>query len=220
MALSEIDPSSLPTSERIRRHEFSTVRRGYDQVQVRDYLKKIAGHVAALDHKLEEARREARKGNEATSSSRQPTEDPYNKLASKVAELLRTAEGESGRLVQEAQVEAARILDEARSEAGRVVEQAEDHAEEARREASLVLSEAKVASEHTLATLTERRETLIAQLHQMQAALLDAARELETTPGESESEAEEHVGPDRPDSEPVDAEPSRGPRLQDHWAPG
>ena len=75
MALSEIDPSSLPTSKRIRRHEFGTVRRGYDQVQVRDYLKRIAGHVAALDHKL--ARLEGRTANEAGSSSTQSTEDPH-----------------------------------------------------------------------------------------------------------------------------------------------
>src|SRR5712691_2628521 len=117
MALSEIDPSSLPTSERIRRHEFGTVRRGYDQVQVRDYLKKIAEHVAALDHKLVEARLEARTANESASSSTQPTEDPYDKLASRVAELLRAAEAESERIVAESQAEAAHTLEDARTEA-------------------------------------------------------------------------------------------------------
>ena len=159
MALSEIDPSSLPTSERIRRHEFSTVRRGYDQVQVRDYLKKIAGHVVALDHKL--ARLEAGTSNDSASSSTQPTEDPYDKLASRVAELLRAAEAESERIVAEAQAEASHTLDEASTGAERVRAEAKDHAEKTRREADRLLSESKIASEQTLAALWGRREALM-----------------------------------------------------------
>lgn len=44
----EIDPPELPEPERIRRREFPTVRRGYDSVQVRAYLKTIADVVARL----------------------------------------------------------------------------------------------------------------------------------------------------------------------------
>lgn len=203
MALSEID-LFLPASERIRRHEFTTVRRGYDQVQVRDYLKEIAGHVAALDHELVGARTR----NESASSSTQPIEDPYDKLASRVAELLRAAEGESDRIVVEAQAEAAHTLHAARTEAERVRADADDHADKARREADHVLSDAKIASEQTLAALTDQREALITQLHQMQAKLLDVARELETTPAWQETEPWGHGGTDRPGSEPAGAEPS------------
>lgn len=187
MALSEID-LFLPASERIRLHEFTTVRRGYDQVQVRDYLKEIAGHVAELDHKLVEARLQTPTSNESASSSTQPIEDPYDKLASRVAELLRAAEGESDRIVVEAQAEAAHTLHAARTEAERVRADADDHADKARREADHVLSDSKIASEQTLAALTDQREALITQLHQMQAKLLDVARELETTPAWQETE--------------------------------
>lgn len=207
MALSEID-LFLPASERIRRHEFTTVRRGYDQVQVRDYLKEIAGHVAELDHKLVEARLQTPTSNESASSSTQPIEDPYDKLASRVAELLRAAEAQSDRIVVEAQAEAAHTLHAARTEAERVRADADDHADKARREADHVLSDSKIASEQTLAALTDQREALITQLHQMQAKLLDVARELETTPAWQETEPWGHGGTDRPGSEPAGAEPS------------
>jgi cell division initiation protein len=176
MSRTELDLPVLASPEQIRRREFVTVRRGYDQDQVREYLNQVAGQVEKLEALLREARREA----ETAANARPQTSsgDPYEQLAARLGGLIRAAEEEAERIRREAQDDAERILREARADADRIRLDAQSKAEEARESAERALREAREAADRTIAGLDLRRSALMEQLTSMQERLLTAAREL------------------------------------------
>lgn len=196
---SELDLPLLPSAEQIRRREFATIRRGYDPDQVRDYLVTVAVQVEVLEKELREtkmasaskvapspgetlAEQVARE--DAARSAAPPTvesDDPYERLTARFAEMIRAADEEATKVVDEATDEAARVLGEARSEADRIRVDAQARAEEARQAGREALEKAKAEADRTLGTLSERRETLVTQMQEMQAHLLAVAKDLEGT---------------------------------------
>jgi len=147
-----------PSSDQIRRREFATIRRGYDPEQVRGYLQQIATQVDSLEHELREARLHAApQGQVVILPEQGPADDPYERLAARVAEVLRASDEQ-----------AERIRVDARS-----------HAEDARQQGNDILRNAKAESERLLSTLSARRETFVEQLRQMQSRLIGVAQELE-----------------------------------------
>jgi DivIVA domain-containing protein len=195
MPAPELDLPLLPSAEQIRRREFATIRRGYDPEQVRDYLRQVAAQVETLERQVREARLEAES---AQSTGAQPEAqappdleptpqvDPYDELAARLAELIRSADGQAGRIMSEAQAEGTRQLSEARAEADRIRTDAQSQAEAARQQGDEVLHHANVEAERVLATLSTRREHLVDQLQQMQSRLLGVAQELESALGEDD----------------------------------
>ena len=179
MSSTELDLPLLPSSEQIRRREFATIRRGYDPDQVREYLGHIAAQVGALEAELREARLAAGTGADVVAVPEPRAEDPYERFADQVSDVLRAADDHARRVVEDARAEATRTLGEARAEADRIRVDAQAHAEEARQEGSELLDEARRESERVLSSLSARRETLVDQLGQMQARLLGVARDLE-----------------------------------------
>lgn len=176
MSRTELDLPVLASPEQIRRREFVTTRRGYDQDQVRDYLDLVASQVERMQDLLREARREA----EAAAAARSHAEsaDPYEQLASRLSGLIRAAEDEAERIRREAKDEAERVLREARTDADRIRLDAQSKAEEARESAERALREAREAADRTIAGLDLRRNALMEQITSMQERLLTAAREL------------------------------------------
>ena len=182
MSSTELDLPLLPSSEQIRRREFATIRRGYDPEQVRQYLTHIAVQVETLEGELREARLRPAADDrvmEVSESEPQPVEDPYERFAATVSDVLRAADEHAEQVLKAALDEATRVMGEARSEADRIRVDAQARAEEARQEGSEILTHAKVESKRVLSSLTARRETLVEQLAQMQSRLLGVARELE-----------------------------------------
>jgi len=82
MSSTELDLPLLPSSDKIRRREFATVRRGYDPEQVREFLSKVADQVEKLEEQVRAVRTEAAaaaaKAVETAKSSPISEEDAYN----------------------------------------------------------------------------------------------------------------------------------------------
>jgi DivIVA domain-containing protein len=184
MSSSGLDLPVLVTPEQIRRREFVQTRRGYETGQVRDYLEQIAGQVEQMQALLREARLEVDAAAKASSSK----SDPYDQLASRVAEVLRAADRQAEQLRAGARAEAETILREARADADRIRLDAESNAEAAREQADLALREARERADGAMAGLASRRAALLDQLTSMQERLLSVARDLDEAidrPGEA-----------------------------------
>ena len=198
MSATELDLPLLPSAEQIRRREFATIRRGYDPEQVRNYLGQVAAQVEALERQLREARLEAESAHTPTvipEPDAAPPVDPYEELAGRLAELIRSADGQAEQILSEAQAEAGRQTSEARAEADRIRTDAQSRAEEARQQGDEVLKKARVEAERVLSTLSTRREHLVDQLQQMQSRLLGVAQELESALGTEDDEPEGAAAP-------------------------
>ena len=233
MSSTELDLPLLPSSDQIRRREFATIRRGYDPDQVREYLQQIASQVETLERQLGEARLHAASGDQVVTLSEQtPADDPYERLAGRLSDVLRAADDQAERILQDAREEAAMILVEARTEADRIRVDAQAHAEEARQEGGEVLKNARLEAERMLSGLSARRETLVDQLQQMQSRLIGVAQELEAAidepPGSDEEEAETPQPATRefdllegaagePTIEAADLDDPIDPRYEDLW---
>jgi cell division initiation protein len=179
MSSTELDLPLLPSADQIRRREFATIRRGYDPDQVREYLLLIGAQVEALELELRETRLQA--GTPEVVKVPETVEDPYQRLATRMTDVLRSADEQAELILQDAREEAAMTLVEARSEADRIRVDAQARAEEARQQGSEVLKHAEEEAERVLSTLSARRETLVEQLKHMQSRLIGVATELETT---------------------------------------
>ena len=206
MSPAELDLPVLLTPDHIRRREFVTTRRGYDPDQVRDYLEQLAVQVEAMESMVQEARLEVDSVTQAQASRT----DPYEQLAGRMSDLLRSADQEAARIRRAAGEEADRVLREARAEADRVRLDAQTRAEEARAEAERHLRSARERADRTIAGLSTRRDELVQQLSQMQERVIGVAKELEDAI-------------ERPDSgddvrEIPDVEPARPAPVADTWA--
>jgi DivIVA domain-containing protein len=179
----ELDIAVSPSAEQIRRREFATIRRGYDPDQVRDYLYSVAEQLERIERELREAESSTTHRAQAPTPAplAQPSSDPYEVFAKKVAGLLGTADKEAERLVEEAKGDSTRIIEEARSEADRIRTDAQASAEAARAEGERMLEAARIEAERALSGLAGRRQVLMDQLQTMQSRLLAAAKDLDVT---------------------------------------
>jgi DivIVA domain-containing protein len=187
MSSTDLGLPPLPTSDQVRRREFATIRRGYDPEQVRDYLQQIATQVETLELQLREAKLDADPQEQVvTLPESGPADDPYERLAARVADVLRAADERAERILRDAREEASLALSQARTETGRMRADAQSRAEEARQQANEILKNARVEAERVLSLLAGRRATFVEQLQQMQARLIGVAEQLETGSRESD----------------------------------
>jgi DivIVA domain-containing protein len=180
MSSTDLGLPPLPTSDQIRRREFATIRRGYDPEQVREYLQQIATQVETIELQLREAKLDADAQEQVVTlpeSSR--VDDPYERLAARVADVLRAADERAERILRDAREEAALALSQARTETGRMRADAQSRGEEARQQANEILKNARVEAERVLSLLAARRATFGEQLQEMQARLLGVAQQLQ-----------------------------------------
>jgi DivIVA domain-containing protein len=178
MSATELDVPVLFSSDQIRRREFVTIRRGYDPHQVRDYLDQLADQVEVMASMLREARLEA---DAALRELAQPKVDPYERLAKRVATVIREADEIAERVQVESRRQAERMLEEARADADRIRSHAKAKDEQARDTAERSLRLAKEHADRTLSGLSTRRNRLVGELAQMRDRLLGVASDLEAT---------------------------------------
>lgn len=213
MSAAELDVPLLPSAEQIRRRNFATVRRGFDPDQVRDYLWQLADQIEGLERQLREARMELEAAASAPATA--PQRDPYEELASRVADLIRAADAEAGSIKRKAAQEAERLVGEARAEADRVRLDAQAKAEEARSLGVDSLREAREEADRTLAGLASRRESLVEQLQGMQERLIKAATELGTAVAVPGAEAPADRPAAQGDKGSERSKPARAPTGQE-----
>ena len=198
MSVFDIDVASRRSPDSIRNKEFATVRRGYDPDQVHDYLNQVAGWIDQLERELRQARTEL----SAMSRRRMQSEkDPYERLGSRVAEILRTAEQfaeetrraatdevnnqlaqakeKSDRQLQEARDKAEKQLADARTEAEKLRRDAKSEAQRLRVAADAAIVRARTEAEALLQNLVQRRDALLSELHSYRERLMGLVGSLE-----------------------------------------
>ncbi len=139
---------------------FTTVRRGYDPVEVEKALGQAQSEVAALRSRLqaaeadaEQARGEASTSREALVSreSQEPELPTYAHLGDRVGQILSLAETEAAEIRDRVAGEVEALRKEAEQEANAVRAEADRYAEETRRDAEAeggrVLADARTAAE-------------------------------------------------------------------------
>ena len=217
MPTTNLDLPLMPSAEQIRRREFATIRRGYDPEQVRDYLLQIAVQVETLEKELREARLR-----DVPAVQKQGV-DPYERLAERVAEVLRAADERADRLVGEAHDEAARLLRDARSEADVIRVDAQARAEEARHSGAEALRSARSEAERLLSSLASRREALVEELKGMQSRLLAVVEQIGTALDDADGDASServdasHAEPEHAPARAPEPGPDVPPPYEDMW---
>ena len=175
------DPSSAAS---VSSAQFNTTRRGFDQSEVRDFLRMVAAELARLQERERHLERELKsaqttsKGQHTTfddetatrllgeeaahilQAAREAASQIRNRTEEGAARLLREATEESHRLREEAEIEAARRRQDATTDA-------ESEVSAAKQQGRDMVNEARAYRERVLAELAKRRETAVAQIEQL-----------------------------------------------------
>jgi len=181
ISFSRPDPSS-PAA--VSDATFNTGRRGFDQQEVRDFLRMVSAELARLQERERFLERELRAAQSPGTSSTPIIDDDTatRLLGEEAARILQTARDAGTQIKARAEDGAARLLREATDEANRQREQAElegsrrrsDAAADAEAELAMatqqgreMVEEARAYRERVLAELARRRELARQQIDQL-----------------------------------------------------
>jgi DivIVA domain-containing protein len=180
MSFSRPDPSS-PTS--IADASFGTSRRGFDQTEVKDFLRMVAAEFGRLRERERFLERELSTAQNHDGAPATIDEDLVMRLLGEEAvRVLTTARESANEIREKAEQAAARLLSEAGDEASRVREEADieasrrraDAAADAEAEVSMakqqgreMVNEARAYRERVLSELARRRELAREQIEQL-----------------------------------------------------
>jgi DivIVA domain-containing protein len=149
------------SSDLIRFKQFTPVKRGSDQDEVREYLAQVASWFDdAKQHlaRLERERRELLAQREALMQAKPSEEgDPYQQLAARMADVLRAVDQHAQTLRREVDEEARRRTEEAERQADRIRDEAEGSAATTRQEAERFAKDVRTRAEELLGRLTSHR---------------------------------------------------------------
>ncbi len=181
MSFTRPDPSS-PAS--VADAGFSTSRRGFDQAEVRDFLRMIAAELGRLQERERFLERELRTAqtNPDLNSAQFDDAALTRLLGEETARVLTTARESAAEIRHKAEQAASQLLSEASEESGRMREEAEieasrrraDAASDAEAEVSMakqqgreMVNEARAYRERVLSELARRRELAREQIEQL-----------------------------------------------------
>jgi cell division septum initiation protein DivIVA len=193
MSTADLDLFGPPEAQAEPYPRFSTVLRGFDPDQVREYVAQLLTRIDELETELREAEVDRDAARRRYAAARQ---DAYAQVAGQLADLLRAADQQADKLRREAEEDAARQVTEARQLAEQIQREAEDEADRLRREGEEALRQARAETERILGGLTSRREELLEDLQSTRAHLgtvldqLDGAIATEGEPQEVDVAAE------------------------------
>jgi len=181
MSFSRPDPSE-PAS--VADASFSTGRRGFDQAEVRDFLRMVAAELGRLQERerfLERELRSAQASPDLTSAAL--SEDDLTRLlGEETARVIATARESAVEIKAKAEQAAARMVSEASDEANRLREEADLEASRRRADANSdaeaeiamakqqgrdMVNEARSYRERVLSELARRRELAREQIEQL-----------------------------------------------------
>ena len=181
MSLSQPDPAS-PAS--VADASFGTARRGFDQGQVRAFLRMVAAELGRLQERERFLERELRVAQTNPDLDAAHLDDAAltRLLGEETARVLTTARESAREIREKAEENAARLLSEASEEAARVREQAdldaarvradatadaESEIEMAKQQGRDMVTEARAYRERVLSELARRRELAREQIEQL-----------------------------------------------------
>jgi DivIVA domain-containing protein len=181
MSFARPDPSS-PAS--VADAGFSTSRRGFDQAEVREFLRMIAAELGRLQERERFLERELRNAQSSPDLASAQFDDAAltRLLGEETARVLTTARESAAEIRQKAEQAAAQLLEEASDEAARLREEAEieasrrrsDAASDAEAELAMakqqgreMVNEARAYRERVLSELARRRELAREQIEQL-----------------------------------------------------
>lgn len=126
----------MDTSGEIGQKEFARKLKGFDETEVRLYLKHLGGEFAKLDEQIKEARTRAIAAEDQLMLIEQQSTDEgkYNNLSEHVDDLLKGAQGVREDIRKRAESEAATIVTESEHDANRIRTEAERAAVELKTE--------------------------------------------------------------------------------------
>ncbi len=181
MSFARPDPSS-PAS--VADAAFGTGRRGFDQGEVRDFLRMVAAELGRLQERERFLERELRtaQSNPDLASVQLDDQALTRLLGEETARVLTTARESAAEIRQKAEQSAAQLLGEASDEAARMREEAEIEASRRRSDAAAdaeaelamakqqgreMVNEARAYRERVLSELARRRELAREQIEQL-----------------------------------------------------
>ncbi|MEO5902038.1 MAG: DivIVA domain-containing protein, partial [Ilumatobacteraceae bacterium] len=181
LSFSRPDPSS---PDAVAAASFSTGRRGFEQSEVRDFLRMVAAELARLQERERYLDRELRTAQRNTPNPALPLDEEVvtRLLGEEAARILSTsreaasqikirAEEAAARLLREASDEAQRTREEAQLEAARrrqdATADAESEVEMAKQQGREMVNEARAYRERVLSELARRRELAREQIEQL-----------------------------------------------------
>jgi DivIVA domain-containing protein len=150
--------------DQTNRPAFRVARRGYDRVQVEEYLDSLEHDVERLRSRVEKVEAELDGARQRADTAE---EDPagqvrYDALSDHVAQVTQALDEEVERLRAKANEEIERMLSEARAEADRIQQEAKSRANEVRSLADDALQEARQASDAIQREAQAKAEEVIA----------------------------------------------------------
>ncbi len=179
MSFSRPDPSS-PTS--IADASFSTSRRGYDQAEVRDFLRMVAAEFGRLSERERFLERELHAAQAEAGGGSVDEVTMTQMLGEEAVRVLTTARESANEIRDKAEQAASQLLHEASDEASRVREEADIEASRRRADAGAdaeselsmakqqgreMVNEARAYRERVLSELARRRELAREQIEQL-----------------------------------------------------
>src|SRR4051812_43731170 len=181
ISFSRPDPSS-PAS--VSAAQFQTARRGFDQGEVRDFLRMVAAELARLQERERYLERELRSAQQMSGAGATGIDDETatRLLGEEAARILQTAREAASQIRARAEEGSARLLRGATDEAQRQREEAEIEAARRRQDASAdaeaevnmakqqgrdMVNEARAYRERVLSELARRRELARQQIEQL-----------------------------------------------------
>ena len=181
MSFSRPDPSS-PTA--VSTASFTTSRKGFEQGEVRDFLRMVAAELARLQEREKFLERELRAAQRGTTNANVALDEEVvtRLLGEEAARILSTAREAASQIKVRAEENASRVLREATDEAQRLREEAEIEAARRRQDASAdaeaelqmakqqgrdMVNEARAYRERVLGELARRREMARQQIEQL-----------------------------------------------------
>jgi vacuolar-type H+-ATPase subunit H len=182
---SDLFDDHTETQEGALVHDFTLVRRGYDPEEVNDHLRSVSVRVEALERQLLDAEGQLtamRRGSQDVwkNAYRTAKEELYERFASRLSEILKTAD----RLADEARTEAEEssraTLTQAGSESERLLSDARREADELKRDAEEARARAEVERDTILRDLEARRTGILREVYQAADRLGTAVSGLRT----------------------------------------
>lgn len=181
MSFSRPDPSS-PNA--VSSATFTTSRKGFEQGEVRDFLRMVAAELARLQEREKFLERELRAAQRSGAPAAVALDEEVvtRMLGEEAARILQTARDAGSQIKIRAEESAARLLREATDEAQRVREEAEVEAVRRRQDAAAdaeaelqmakqqgrdMVNEARAYRERVLGELARRREMARQQIEQL-----------------------------------------------------
>jgi DivIVA domain-containing protein len=161
------DPTDTVDGELL--HDFTLVRRGYDPEEVNDHLRQLSVRTDALERQLRDAEAQLsamRRGNDDVWKSAYQTakDELYGRFASRLSEVLKTADRVAADTRSEAEEAARSETERVRTETERLTLDAHREANETKRAAEEARDRAAAERDTILGDLETRRDALMAEV--------------------------------------------------------